>query len=176
MLAVARSKVGLMDYLPEEIHIDARSVKISDFFEGTAMNATLLYRIAAFVFVLGALGHTYGFLNLRAPSAEGRAVYESMNAVHFELKGRNYSYGGVISWLRLILHDVAVVLVSAFLCWYLAELVRSAPGVIGALGWGFFAVQMAGVVLSFLYFGPSAMVLSVLFAAIVGLAAWLAQR
>jgi len=67
-------------------------------------------------------------------------------------------------------------LFSAFLCWYLAELVRSAPGVIGALGWGFFAVQMAGVVLSFLYFGPSAMVLSVLFAAIVGLAAWLAQR
>ena len=174
MLAVARSNVSLMDYLPEEIHMDACSVKISDFLEGTAMNATLLYRIAAFVFVLGALGHTYGFLNLRAPSAEGRAVYESMNAVHFELKGRKYSYGGVYRGLGL--SCTMSMLFSAFLCWYLAELVRSAPGVIGALGWGFFAVQMAGVVLSFLYFGPSAMVLSVLFAAIVGLAAWLAQR
>jgi hypothetical protein len=30
--------------------------------------------------------------------------------------------------------------------------------------------------LSFLYFGPPAIVLSVLFAAIVGWAAWLAQR
>jgi len=67
-------------------------------------------------------------------------------------------------------------LFSAFLCWYLAELVRSAPGVIGALGWVFFVVQLVGVVLSFLYFGPPAMVLSVLFAAIVGWAAWLAQR
>jgi len=38
------------------------------------MNATLLYRIAAFVFLLFALGHTYGFLSLRAPSAEARAV------------------------------------------------------------------------------------------------------
>ena len=62
MLAVARSNVSLMDYLPEEIHMGACSVRISDFFEGAAMNATLLYRIAAFVFVLGALGHTYGFV------------------------------------------------------------------------------------------------------------------
>ena len=174
MLAVARSNVSLMDYLPAEIQMDACSVKISDFFEGTAMNATLLYRIAALVFVLGALGHTYGFLNLRAPSAEGRAAYESMNAVHFELKGRNYSYGGVYRGLGL--SCTMSMLFSAFLCWYLAELARSAPGVIGALGWVFFVVQLAGVVLSFLYFGPPAMVLSVLFAAIVGWAAWLAQR
>jgi hypothetical protein len=166
--------VSLMDYLPEEIHTDTYSVKISDFFEGTAMNATLLYRIAAFVFVLGALGHTYGFLNLRAPSAEGRAVYESMNAVHFELKSRNYSYGGVYRGLGL--SCTMSMLFSAFLCWYLAELVRSAPGVTGALGWVFFALQLGGVVLSFLYFGPPAMVLSGLFAAIVGWAAWLAQR
>jgi hypothetical protein len=38
------------------------------------MSATLLYRIAGFVFALFALGHTYGFLGLRAPSVEGRAV------------------------------------------------------------------------------------------------------
>jgi hypothetical protein len=35
------------------------------------MSATLLYRIAGFVFALFALGHTYGFLGLRAPSVEG---------------------------------------------------------------------------------------------------------
>ena len=163
MLAVTRSKVSLMDYLLEEIQRDGCSVKISDFSEGKAVSATLLYRIAAFVFVLGALGHTYGFLNLRAPSAEGRAVYESMNAVHFELKGRNYSYGGVYRGLGL--SCTMSMLFSAFLCWYLAELLRSAPGVIGALGWVFFVVQLAGVVLSFLYFGPPAIVLSVLFAA-----------
>ena len=170
-LAVARTNVSLMDYLSEEIHTGACSVKNIGFFEGAAMNATLLYRIAAFVFVLGALGHTYGFLNLRAPSAEGRAVYESMNAVHFELKGRNYSYGEVYRGLGL--SCTVSILFSAFLCWYLAELVRSAPGAIGALGWVFFVVQLAGLVLSLLYFGPPAMVLCVLFAATVGWAAWL---
>jgi hypothetical protein len=49
------------------------------------MSATLLYRIAAFVFVLFAVGHTYGFLSLRPPSAEGRAVYDAMNTVRFEV-------------------------------------------------------------------------------------------
>ena len=34
------------------------------------MTATLLYRIATFVFVLFAMGDTYGFLSFRAPSAE----------------------------------------------------------------------------------------------------------
>jgi len=47
---------------------------------------------------------------------------------------------------------------------------------IGALGWALFAVQFAGVVLSFLYFHLPAIVLSGLAAVIVGLAAWLAGR
>jgi len=34
------------------------------------MSATLLYRMAAVLFVLFAVGHTYGFLTLRPPSAE----------------------------------------------------------------------------------------------------------
>jgi len=49
------------------------------------------------------------------------------------------------------------------------------PAAIGALRWAFFAVQVAGTVLSFLYFGPPAMVLSLLVALLVGLAAWLAR-
>ncbi len=58
------------------------------------MSATLLYRIAAFLFILFALGHTYGFLSLRAPSIEARAVFDAMNTVHFEVGGRSFSYGG----------------------------------------------------------------------------------
>jgi len=49
------------------------------------MGARLLYRIAAVVFALFALGHTYGFLTMRPESADGRAVYESMNTVRFAL-------------------------------------------------------------------------------------------
>ena len=68
------------------------------------MTATLLYRIAAIIFVFFAVGHTYGFLSLRPPSPEGRAVYDSMNAVHFEVRGRNYSYGAFYRGFGLILH------------------------------------------------------------------------
>src|SRR5450432_309219 len=57
------------------------------------MSATLLYRIAAGVFVLFAVGHTYGFLSLRPASSEGRAVYDAMNTVHFEEGGQSLTYG-----------------------------------------------------------------------------------
>jgi hypothetical protein len=137
------------------------------------MSATLLYRSAAFVFALFALGHTYGFLSLRAGSAEARAVFDSMNTVHFEVGGRSFSYGGFYRGFGLSC-TVSLIL-SAFLSWHLAELARSAPGAIGALGWVFFVAQLAGVVLSFLYFGLPPTVLSALVAAIVGLAAFLAS-
>ena len=138
------------------------------------MSATLLYRIAAFVFVLFAVGHTYGFLSLHVPSAEGRAVYDLMNSVHFQLGGRSSSYGGIyrgMGWSGTVSK-----LFLAFLSWHLGELARSAPDAIGTLGWAFFIVQLAGVALSFLYFGLAAMVLSVLVAVIVGSAAWLAGK
>ena len=57
------------------------------------MSATLLYRIAAVVFVLFAFGHTFGFLSFRPPSLEGRAVYDSMNNVHFQVGWESFSYG-----------------------------------------------------------------------------------
>jgi hypothetical protein len=142
--------------------------------EELAMSATLLYRIAAFVFALFALGHTYGFLSLRATSAEARAVFDAMNTVHFEVGGRSFSYGGFYRGFGLAC-TVSMVL-SAFLSWHLGELARSAPGAIGALGWVFFVAQVAGVVLSFRYFGLPPMVLSALVAAILGLAAFLAGR
>jgi hypothetical protein len=138
------------------------------------MSATLLYRIAALVFALFALGHTYGFLSLRAPSAEGRAVYDAMNTVHFELGGRSFSYGGFYRGLGLS-GTVSLVL-SAFLSWHLGNLARSAPSAIGVLGWVFFLAQLAGVVLTFLYLGLPPMVLSSLVAVIVGLAALLVGR
>ena len=138
------------------------------------MSATLLYRMAAVLFVLFAVGHTYGFLTLRPPSAEGRAVYDAMNTVHFEVGGRSYTYGAFYRGFGL--SCTASMILSAFLCWHLGGLARSAPAAIGALGWVFFTVQVVGVVLSFLYFGPPPMVLSALVAAMVGVAAFLVGR
>jgi hypothetical protein len=122
------------------------------------------------VFVLFALGHTYGFLSFRPSSARGFAVYESMNSVHLVESGRSYTYGGFYRGVGL--SATISMLFWAYLCWYLGELARTNPAAIGTLA--FFAVQVAGAVLSFLYFGPPPMVLSLLVELLVGLAAWLA--
>src|SRR6516165_5042537 len=95
------------------------------------MSATLLYRIATFLLVLLALGHTYSFLTLRAPSAEGRAVYDAMNAVHFELGGRSHSYGEIYRGLGLFC-TVSLVF-SAFLSWHLVFFLRLPPPPISTL-------------------------------------------
>lgn len=138
------------------------------------MSATLLYRIAAVVFILFALGHTIGFLTMRPPSESGRAVYDAMNSVHFMLRGRSYSYGQFYRGFGL--SCTVSMLFSAFVSWYLSGLARSAPSAIGALGWVFFAAQLPGLVLSFLYFGAPPMVLSLLVTGILGSAAWLVGR
>jgi hypothetical protein len=138
------------------------------------MSATLLYRVAAFIFVLFAVGHTYGFLSLRPASPEGRAVYDSMNNVQFDVRGRSFTYGAFYRGFGL--SCTASLILSAFLCWHLGDLARSAPAAIGMLGWVFFAVQVFGVVLSYLYFGPPPMVLGSLVALLVGAAAFLAGR
>ena len=97
-----------------------------------------------------------------------------MNTVRFEVDGRSFTYGAFYRGFGL--SCTASMILSAFLSWHLGGLARSAPAAIGALGWVFFAVQVVGVVLSFLYFGPPPMVLSALVAAMVGVAAFLAGR
>jgi hypothetical protein len=138
------------------------------------MNSTRLFRMAAVLFVFFALGHTYGFLNLRAPSAEGRAVFDAMNDVHFTIRGTSYSYGNFYRGFGL--SCTVSMLLSAFLAWHLGDLARKAPQAIGALGWVFFVVQLAGFALSLKYFGGAPAVFSALAAFCTGAAAWLAAR
>ncbi len=138
------------------------------------MNATLFYRIAAVLFVLFTLGHTFGFLSFRPSSSEGKAVLESMNSVHFKAGGRTCSYG---EWYRGFGLSITVsMLFWAFLAWYLGGLAQTAPHAIGPLGWAFFTVQIGGVVMAVLFFGPPATVLSALVTVLVGVGAWLTPR
>jgi hypothetical protein len=138
------------------------------------MNSTLFYKIAAVLFLLFALGHTLGFLSFRPDSAEGQAVFESMNRIRFEAGGRSFSYG---DWYRGFGLSITVSMIFwAYLSWHLGQLAKHAPHTIGALGWAFFAVQGAGVAMAILYFGPPAIVLSVLVTLLAGAGAWLTPR
>jgi hypothetical protein len=135
------------------------------------MKATVLYRIASIVLILFAVGHTFGFLSFKPPTSEGRAVYEAMNKVSFQVNGATFSYGGFYRGFGL---SASVNLVfSAFLAWHLGELARKMPQAIGAIGWMFFAVQVAGVALSLIYFSAIPAILSAVLTICVGWAAWL---
>ena len=135
------------------------------------MKGTVLYRIASIVLILFAAGHTFGFFSFKPPTAEGLAVYEAMNKVSFQVNGATFSYGGFYRGFGL---SASVNLVfSAFVAWYLGELSRKMPQAIGALGWMFFAVQLAGVALSLMYFSAIPAMFSTVLAICLGWAAWL---
>jgi hypothetical protein len=127
------------------------------------MSATVLYRIAAIVLILFAAGHTAGFLTFKPPSAEGIAVSDSMNSVHFAVGGGSYTYGGFYKGFGLSI--TVYMLFSALVAWSLGGLAAARPEAIGILGWAFFAVHLATVVFGWLYFFP----VSTIFAGVVAL-------
>jgi len=133
--------------------------------------AVVLYRIASVLFILYAVGHTSGFLKFQPPSAEGRAVWESMNNVHFQLGQTEATYGKLYVSFGLFIS--LYVLFAAYLAWYLGGLARNTPQAIGPLGWVFFAVQLGALALSAICFLPPPAILTGLAAICVGCASWL---
>ena len=135
------------------------------------MKATLLYRIAAVLFILFAAGHTIGFLTFRPASQEGLAVWESMNKVHFQVGNGSFTYAGF--YLGFGLFQTLFLLFFAYLAWHLGSLASKNPAAIGALGWVFCATQVVSLVLSWMYFLVPPVVLSALLTICLGWAAWL---
>jgi hypothetical protein len=135
------------------------------------MKATMLYRIAAAVFVFFAAGHTLGFLKFKAPTPEGRAVFEAMNNVHFQF-GKSVRTCADL-YIGFGLYVTAYLLFSAYLSWHLGSLAASNPQAIGALGWVFFGLQVASLVMSLIYFAAPPAVMSAVVAACLGWAACL---
>lgn len=137
------------------------------------MKATILFRITAILFLVFAAGHTFGFLNFKAPSQEGRAVFDAMNNVHFQEEGKIFSYGG---WYRGFgLSATFSMIFEAFLAWYLGSMAKRGSKEVAAIGWAFFAWQLPGLALSWIYFGVPPMILSALVAIMIGAATWLAS-
>ncbi len=135
------------------------------------MNAKVLYRIAAIMFVLFAAGHTLGFLGFRPPTAEAMAVRDAMTNVHFQVGHASFSYGGF--YVGFGLYVTAYLLFSAFLAWHLSGLAGSSPEAAAPLGWVFCAVQIASLVLSLIYFSVKPAMLSGILVVCLG---WAAAR
>jgi hypothetical protein len=121
-------------------------------------SATVWFRISAVILLLFAVGHTLGFLTFKPPTEQGMAVREAMTNVHFQVGGKIFSYGGFYRGFGL--SATISMLFEGFLCWFLGGLARRHPREIAPIGWALVVQQIAGMVLSLLYFGVPAIFLS----------------
>jgi hypothetical protein len=137
------------------------------------MNATLLYRIAAAALLLFAMGHTLGFLKFKPRNAEGVAVLDAMNSVRLQVGSGKLTYGHFYRGFGLFC--TLYLLFAAYLSLFLGGLARSNPQAIGSLAWVFFALQLASLVVSWIYFLPPPAIFSALLAVLTGWAAWLVK-
>ncbi len=131
------------------------------------MRPATLYKISAVLLVFFALGHTIGFLRFKPPTAEAIAVRQAMTNVHFQVKGSDFSYAGFYEGFGLFV--TAYLLFSAFLAWHLAKRPDR------TIGWAFCAVQIASLVLSWMYFSVAPAAFSAVIAACLGWAAMKSQ-
>lgn len=138
------------------------------------MKPTLLFRIASILLILFAAGHTIGFLKFEPPTLEGMVVWRGMNNVHFPVGRAEYTYAGFYRGFGLF--ATIYLLFAAYLAWHLGGLARKNPQAIGSLGWSFFALQLASIGVSAIYFLPPPVVLSALVAACAGLGSWGVQK
>jgi len=138
------------------------------------MSARALYRIAAILFLLFAVGHTFGFLSFKPPTADALAVRDAMNTVHFEVGGTSFSYGGF--YIGFGLNATLYLIFSAFLAWHLGNMSVAYPAAIGMLGWIFFAIQIVSLALSWMYFSIAPAIFSALVAICLGWSAWMVQQ
>jgi hypothetical protein len=133
------------------------------------MKATWWFRISAVLFLLFAVGHTFGFLAFRPPTAEGLAVWAAMNDVHFTVGRSTFSYGGF--YLGFGLFMTAFNLFLAWLAWQLGSMARRGLMDARTIAWGIFALQIVGAGLSVRFFSVEPVVLSALVAGCLAMAA-----
>jgi hypothetical protein len=124
------------------------------------MKPALWFRIAAALFLLFAVGHTYGFLTLRPSNPEGRAVLNAMNNTPLIVGSSTFTYGGF--YLGFGLFITLFQLFTAWLCWQLGSMSRRAPSEAQSIAWAIVAVQVIGFGFSWKYFSIEPAVLSLL--------------
>ena len=110
------------------------------------MRATWWFRAAGILLLLFAALHTFGFLSFRPASAEGLAVWQAMDQVHFRQGSATFSYGQFYRGFGLFI--TAFYLFTSWLAWSLGAMARRSAGEAARLAWGLIVLQCVGVGLS----------------------------
>jgi len=118
-----------------------------------------LYRIAAVLLLLFALGHTLGFRQNNPEWAAG-SVIDSMRAVHFDAQGFNRTYWDFFSAFGLF--SSVFLVFAAVLAWQLSSLPAETFARVRPMAWSLAICFVAITALSFKYAFTTPIVFSVL--------------
>ena len=127
------------------------------------------FRLASYVLVLYALGHTLGAV-VGTPSfgAESDAVVVAMKAVHVQAQGSDCTWYGFYRGFGIFVSIYFAF--SAFMAWRLGGAEERERSALLPLAWALFASHVVGLVVACAYFFPVPMAFSGVTSALLGLA------
>jgi hypothetical protein len=137
------------------------------------MKASLLYRVAAVLLLLFALGHTLGFRRVDPRWGVDSSI-ASLRATRFDVQGFNRTYWGFYVGFGLFV--TVFLLFAAVLSWQLGGLPKEVLASVQGIAWALAICFVAVTVLSGMYFFMAPVIFSTVIAACLVLAAYLAGR
>ena len=123
------------------------------------MRPAIPFRICAIILILFAVGHTVGFLMFKPPTPEGLALRTAMSETTFHFGKVVRSYADFYRGFGLFV--TVYLLFAALIAWQLPNLLRASPELFRTLSAAFLTVQVAGVVLCFIFFAAVQAVFSI---------------
>jgi hypothetical protein len=137
------------------------------------MKASILYRIAAVLLLLLAVGHTLGFRD-SDPQWGVDALLRSMRSIHFDVQGFNRTY-----WDFFVAAGFSVgvlYLFTAILAWQLGALPASTLTLMRGTSWAFALCFAAITVVSWRYLFIIPIAFSIAITLCLAAAAWLSAK
>jgi len=137
------------------------------------MKASTLYRVAAVLLLLFAIGHTLGFRQ-SDPKWGVEAVLGSMQSVHFDVQGSNRTYWDLFEAAGFSVG--AFYLFAAILAWQLGSLPASTLALMRGTAWAFAACFAAITVISWKFLFVVPLVSSMIVTLCLTAAAWVGAK
>jgi hypothetical protein len=137
------------------------------------MRASLLYRIAAVLLLLFAVGHTLGFRQ-SDPKWGVDALLVSMRSIHFDVQGFNRTYWDI--FLAAGFSVGVFYLFAAILAWQLGGLPAATLTLMRGIAWAFAFCFAAITVVSCRYLFILPIAFSIVITFCLTVAAWLSAK
>ena len=137
------------------------------------MKTSLLYRIAAVLILLFAVGHTIGFLQ-HDPKWGVDALLASMRTIHFDIQGFSRTYWDFFVGFGLFV--TVFLLFAAVLAWQLGGLPAETLARMRGIAWAFGVCFAAVAFLSWRYFFLIPLVFSIVITICLSAAAWVSRK